>query len=146
MQEMLWLLWVIMNSMRLHKGKEFRLPEGKSFHDKDGFHRYDVRLKWWVDKIHPAKFKDVFVSIPPEAENQPVEFEYPIHSYPPDEKPVFFGHYWLRSENPYLQSQNVCCLDFSVAKNGMLVGYRFSGEKKLTENNFILTKTMQSIS
>ncbi len=127
------------------KGKEFHLPDGKSFHDKDGFHRHHARLKWWTERIHPAKFKDIFISISPESENQPVEFEYPIHPYPPDEKPVFFGHYWLREENPYLQSQNVCCLDFSVAKEGMLVAYRFNNEKKLSENNFVIAKTMQAI-
>ena len=74
-----------------------------------------------------------------------MDFEYPIHPYPPEEKPVFFGHYWLREENPYLQSQNVCCLDFSVAKEGMLVAYRFNNEKKLNENNFVIAKTMQAI-
>lgn len=127
------------------KGKELPLPVGKSYYDKDGVHRREARLKWWAKKIHPAVFKDIFLSIPVESENFPVEFEYPIHPYPPDEKPVFFGHYWLRADNPYLQSHNVCCLDYSVAKKGMMVGYRFGGEKKLSENNFVTAKTMQVI-
>lgn len=127
------------------KGKEFRLPEGKSFHDKDGFHRHEARLKWWADRIHPAVFKDIFISIPEESEHIRVEFEYPVHPYPSNEKPVFFGHYWLRAEHPNLQSQNVCCLDYSVAKKGMLVCYRFNGEKILTENNFVFIKTMMAV-
>jgi len=37
---------------------------------------------------------------------------------------VFFGHYWLEGKpaNPY---SNSICLDYSVAKEGHLVGYRF---------------------
>jgi hypothetical protein len=122
------------------KGKEFKLPDGKSFKDKDGNHRQEARLKWWASKIHPAKFKDVFISIPPEAENLSVEFDYPVHPYPSDDKPVFFGHYWLRADQPSLQSHNICCLDYSVAKEGMLVCYRFNGEQVLSENNFVFSK------
>jgi hypothetical protein len=32
---------------------------------------------------------------------------------------------------------NVACLDYSVAKGGKLVGYRWSGEQDLKENNFV---------
>jgi hypothetical protein len=127
------------------KGKEFRLLDGKSIRDELGVVRHEARLRWWAKRIHPAVFKDIFVSIPEESEHIPVEFDYPIHSYPPNEKPVFFGHYWLRAEHPYLQAQNVCCLDYSVAKKGMLVAYRFNGEKELTVNNFIYNNTMQSV-
>jgi hypothetical protein len=54
-------------------------------------------------------------------------------------KPVFFGHYW-RSGKP---TKNVdwgihaACLDFSVAKGGPLVAYRWSGESILSEANFV---------
>jgi hypothetical protein len=33
-------------------------------------------------------------------------------------------------------ANNVACLDYSVAKGGNLVAYRWSGEKELTEKNF----------
>lgn len=46
------------------------------------------------------------------------------------EKPVFFGHYWLKGK-PLLNKENVCCLDYSVAKKGYLVAYSFDGESKL---------------
>ena len=36
-----------------------------------------------------------------------------------------------------LMNVNACCVDFSVAKNGLLVAYRFSGEQKLEKNNMI---------
>lgn len=48
--------------------------------------------------------------------------------YTAENKPVFFGHYWLKG-NPLLYRNNICCLDYSVAKNGNLVAYRFDDEK-----------------
>lgn len=50
--------------------------------------------------------------------------------YGTDERPVFFGHYWL-SGAPALYRDNICCLDYSVAKKGKLVAYRFHSEEKL---------------
>ena len=52
------------------------------------------------------------------------------------EKPVFFGHYWLKG-NPSLYRNNICCLDYSVAKNGYLTAYRFDGEKELSNDKFV---------
>ena len=50
--------------------------------------------------------------------------------YPSDERPVFFGHYWLSGElKPF--STNVACLDYSVAKDGHLCAYQWCGEQKL---------------
>jgi hypothetical protein len=46
------------------------------------------------------------------------------------EKPVFFGHYWLKGAISLFR-HNVCCLDYSVAKNGHLVAYRWGGEQTL---------------
>ncbi|MDP3683046.1 MAG: hypothetical protein Q8S01_03855 [Ignavibacteria bacterium] len=51
------------------------------------------------------------------------------------EKPVFFGHYWLNGK-PELLRGNICCLDYSVAKNGVLAAYRFDGEKELSNDKF----------
>jgi hypothetical protein len=50
--------------------------------------------------------------------------------------PVFFGHYWLRG-TPSVYRSNVCCLDYSVAKKGKLVAYRFGGEKNLTNGKLV---------
>jgi hypothetical protein len=36
-----------------------------------------------------------------------------------------------------VQRDNVCCIDFSVAKEGLLVGYRFSGEQTLLLENLV---------
>ena len=58
--------------------------------------------------------------------------------YGGDQKPVFIGHYWMSPRNgPSLLADNVTCLDYSVAKGGKLVAYRWSGEPKLHAENFI---------
>ena len=63
--------------------------------------------------------------------------EHFIDTYPIDAPPVFFGHYWLEDDYPKIQSHNAVCLDYSVAKGGSLVAYRWSGESVLNENNFV---------
>ncbi len=51
-------------------------------------------------------------------------------------KPVFFGHYWLE-DRPGITAPNAACLDFSVAKEGYLTVYRWSGERELTEHALV---------
>lgn len=56
--------------------------------------------------------------------------------YQETEKPVFFGHYWLPGNTKTsVYGKNVCCLDYSVAKAGKLVAYRWQGEQYLDNNN-----------
>lgn len=113
------------------KGKEVKLPPGISFKDKDGHERHDLRIKWWVDPVG-ATYQEL---------GFPLQEQVPAHPvaasslgarphYFPEELPVFFGHYWLKHE-PSLQRENICCLDYSVAKDGKLVAYRFDGEQTL---------------
>jgi hypothetical protein len=56
--------------------------------------------------------------------------------YGRDDRPVFFGHYWLQG-NPSLYRENICCLDYSVAKGGKLVAYRFDGEERLRDEKLV---------
>ena len=60
-----------------------------------------------------------------------------IAPYSPEEKPVFIGHHWLSADRPTLLAENVACLDYSVAKGGFLCAYRWKGEAKLNEENFV---------
>lgn len=116
------------------KGKETRLPYGKSFRDKDGTIRFDTRIKWWQN----PKFKTLKeMSIIEDLDISDILFtpsnqEY----YNSKEKPVFFGHYWLNG-TPELIRHNVCCLDYSVAKGGVLCAYRYDGENKLDKNKLL---------
>ncbi|MEO5995495.1 MAG: hypothetical protein ABIN89_02270 [Chitinophagaceae bacterium] len=117
------------------KGKEI-IPDGVAFTDKDGTSRSDLRIKWWVDPVN-ATYKSISV--------EPIDGLPKIHLMPGslknmdyycDEKPVFFGHYWLKGR-PGLYKDTVCCLDYSVARAGFLVAYPFDGEEKLREDKLV---------
>ena len=102
-----------------HKGHEFydaielivKGPEidlnGKTFVDNEGHVRTRQRVKWW-ESLYPAA-----------------------------DRVVFFGHYWMRGDEPYIMQKNAQCLDFSVALNGLLVSYRFEDEKELEVGGFV---------
>ena len=61
--------------------------------------------------------------------------------YAADAPPVFFGHYWLRADAPAVLAPNVACLDYSVAKGGMLIAYRWDGEHQLSSSKFAWVRT-----
>ena len=119
------------------KGKEIKMPEGLDFKDKDGTSRTEIRIKWWED---PTKSNYKRISIEP-IHNLP-EIPVAINDlkntdfYTEKDKPVFFGHYWLKG-NPSLYRGNICCLDYSVARDGYLCAYRFDGEDILETRKLI---------
>ena len=122
------------------KGKEINIPEHCAWHDKDGHLRTSNRVKWWVDKNHATH--DAFLFNCPELlHGQPLPQDLQLEVYPSDAPPVFVGHYWLEDRWPIIQSENVICLDYSVAKGGNLVAYRWSGEKKLNSENFVVIQS-----
>jgi hypothetical protein len=51
--------------------------------------------------------------------------------------PVFIGHSSLNDHIPALQSSNVVCLNYSIAKDGHLVAYRWNGEERLLNENLL---------
>ena len=119
------------------KGKELPLPAGVTFLDKDGHPRSDVRIKWWMK---PENITYNTIKVNPEYEVPDVLVD-PSHLlladvYSDDIKPIFFGHYWLRG-TPSIYTSNVCCLDYSVAKKGKLVAYRYNDESILSNDNLI---------
>lgn len=112
------------------KGLEVPLPDGIFFHDKDGKRRDAARIRWWASDlstyrkaaIGPPDLRDAVPDIPFPDELRPVPYAGP---------PVFFGHYWLHGE-PVVLGDKLACLDYSVAKNGPLVAYRWEGEERLS--------------
>ena len=58
-----------------------------------------------------------------------------FETYSSDAAPVFVGHYWLAG-TPKPLATNVACTDYSVAKGGKLVAYRWDGESTLHEEKF----------
>lgn len=119
------------------KGREIQIPNGLTFTDKDGTKRSQIRIKWWENpltttcrglSVEPLHYL-------PDVLLDPTTLR-TTHYYKPDEKPVFFGHYWLKGE-PTLYRENVCCLDYSVARNGRLVAYRYDGESVLNSAKLV---------
>ena len=116
------------------KGVELPLPTGRHFLDKDGTPRHHIRYKWWENPIG-ANYEELSVLPGLKLADLPYAGGGTAY-YGPGEKPVFFGHYWLRGA-PSLYRGNVCCLDYSVAKGGQLVAYRFAGEEVLRNDNLV---------
>lgn len=119
------------------KGKELKMPEGLYFTDKDGTKRTEIRIKWWEDPTH-INYKNISVEPIENLPDTDIDvslLKSPKH-YTADEKAVFFGHYWLRG-NPVLYRDNICCLDYSVAKNGYLVAYRLDEESTLDSGKLV---------
>ncbi|MBF9140448.1 metallophosphoesterase [Hymenobacter properus] len=113
------------------KGHETDLPGDHHFFDKDGHRRTKMRTAWWRDPTS-ATYDDYFLEPIEALAGQPVDVAaLPSPAYYQDETPVFFGHYWLRGE-PRLLTPHSVCLDYSVAKGGELVAYRWQGEQELT--------------
>jgi len=50
-------------------------------------------------------------------------------------KPTFIGHYWLDG-TPAVLSAGTACVDYSIAKGGKLVAYRWDGEPALDDSCF----------
>lgn len=124
---------------RLLKGPELALPEGVVFHDKEQTAHTTVRVRWWDI---PAKARISHLAmptpfdIPAEASAEDLS---QVPDYGAHEPPVFVGHYWLpasREKAPL--TTNIACLDFSAARGGPLVAYRWDGEAALCAEKFTL--------
>ena len=117
------------------KGKESILPNGRTFADKDGAIRSECRIKWWVNSDNRKTFGQMMMECPEELSNDKIPENIEHYSYP-DAKPVFFGHYWLKG-SPSIESNNAVCLDYSVAKGGKLVAYRYNKDNIISKKYFI---------
>lgn len=117
------------------KGPELRMPDGYSIVDKAGHRRDSVRIKWYEDgtgrtyRQHHLGSDEV-----PDVEIITDDLA-TVDIYPRDALPVFVGHYWLTG-TPTPLAANVACTDYSVAKGGKLVAYRWDGEPELSADKF----------
>lgn len=130
---------------KLLKGVEWSLPGSLSFADKDGHVRSEVRVRWW-DAAPGRSWREIVFAGPDVLDglpDKPVSEGYPTLSYPASEPPVFVGHYWLTGE-PEPLARNVACVDYSVARGGALVAYRFAGESQLMGHHFVGVRASRS--
>jgi hypothetical protein len=124
----------------LLKGPEERLPPGKSFLDKDGHKREEVRIRWW--DAHATTFRKAAIGMDDRLEELP-NSELPTDYRYMETTPVLFGHYWM-TDAPAITASNAVCLDFSVAKKGHLTAYRWSGERELSLENLVYVSAQDS--
>lgn len=121
----------------LTKGMELPLPDGHAFLDKDGHERRNVRIRWWDEQSE--SYRDLAL-MPDDARMALPDIAVSEASRRPtydQQKPVFFGHYWMQGA-PVLQSEKVACVDYSAGKDGPLVAYRWEGEQSLLRSNFFV--------
>jgi len=121
------------------KGVEIKLPDGCPLEDKDEHPRGEARIRWWEPIANKSYGELIFPRVPLDCSDKmidPGKTEGLFHYSDP--VPVFFGHYWRDPEIHKLkvQSDHICCLDYSVAKGGRLVAYRWEGEKTLRSDHF----------
>jgi hypothetical protein len=105
------------------KGPEYELPEGLSFRDQGKAIRTAMRIKWWGK--NNGTYKDAAVSVPDGAGIPDQPLLQNIRTYPENEIPVFFGHYWMTDGDETVCS-NAACIDYSIAKGGKLACYRWN--------------------
>jgi hypothetical protein len=121
----------------LLKGPEALLPDGHPpFKDKQGHMRHEVRLRWWDPNA--TTLRKAAIGMEGSEENLP---DLPVTTdyHYAEKTPVFFGHYWLQG-TPAISGDYAACLDFSVAKQGFLTAYRWSGESILSSDNMVYVK------
>jgi hypothetical protein len=122
----------------LLKGKELKLPTTLHYNDHGSEPRTEARIKWWQARKRTLFGVD-FASLPDHMIDKDIStfnHEYDFY-YEKEHNPVFFGHYWMDPNKVELMSINACCVDYSIAKEGILVAYRHTQREELSNDYFI---------
>ncbi|PIE43597.1 MAG: serine/threonine protein phosphatase [Gammaproteobacteria bacterium] len=132
---------------RLLHGTDLRLPDEQKIVGRDGLERAFFRTKFWADD--PRSYRDVVFQPDPLPENvagKPISEQdrQRLLGYPPNQPPVFFGHYWM-SGIPRPLKSNVACLDYSAVKYGKLVAYRMDEESVLSADKFVWVEVVKEM-
>lgn len=130
---------------RCTRGTWLRLPEGQTQQGEDGFVRDRFRTSFWIKNAKTwgdVRFQPDRLS--PEIEARPISEQdrQRLCYYPPEDPPLFFGHYWCQGL-PEIIRPNLACIDYSAVKAGRLVAYRFDGEQQLDNNKFVWVEVEQ---
>lgn len=120
---------------RLTCGVEWDLPAGDFILDKEGHRHGEARLAVWR---HGRESLRQIALVPRGCEDAvpdiPVPDEHRLA--PVDGAPILFGHHWFSGELR-LEGPKVACLDWSAAKDGPLVAYRWNGEAELRHEGLV---------
>jgi hypothetical protein len=71
----------------LLKGKEFKLPDGYYFFDKDNIKREECRIKWWYPINESLTYGEYLFHCPDSLKNENIEI---LTEITPADKPIFF--------------------------------------------------------
>lgn len=118
------------------KGLEVTLPEGHGFTDHAGYERDNIRVKWW-DESATTYRKAAMVSESYRDSMPDILLPHSIKLGNKGDIPTFLGHYWLKGK-PSIQNTKTAVLDYSAAREGPLVAYRWEGEQELTDAGFVI--------
>lgn len=120
------------------KGPEHELPDPVTFKDGGGVSRNRARVRWWKDNSMDVleRLEECGAAQMSAEEVAKVNQSSICAEFNQPSKPTFIGHYWM-SGTPEPLSDTICCVDYSAAKGGDLVSYRWSGESTLVKHNFI---------
>jgi hypothetical protein len=99
----------------------------------DGRERSEVRIKWWSPEA--TTFRKAAIGVDDRLDELP-DLPLPVDFIYRESTPVLFGHYWMNGE-PKLTSSTAACLDFSVANQGHLTAYQWSGESELLPEHLV---------
>lgn len=117
-------------------GPKIDLPPGAFFIDSNNRKRTKMRLKWW-DLTEKPTYRNVCTSVPHPEQLPNEAIELSSLSLITNNKPIFFGHYWMQG-TPVLMKDNIACLDWSVVQEGgCLAAYRFDGEQVLQQRKLV---------
>jgi hypothetical protein len=116
-------------------GLELQLPEGRFIRDKSGHKHTEIRIaNWrdWASQVHEVAL------IPAGQEEQLHGMEWPsdLVISAIEGTPIFVGHHWFTG-HPVIESPKLACLDWSAAKDGPLVCYRWDGESELSNDSLV---------
>jgi hypothetical protein len=132
---------------QLLKGWEIPLPPGVVRMGEGVIHRDQMRARWYLDP-RGQTYRSFSLH------SEPVECDEPLATtavsegrpYPATDVPVFIGHYGLlatghsvdgRAAMPTPLASNVACVDWGVAKGGVLAAFRHDGEAVLDAGRFL---------
>lgn len=129
---------------RILKGPEVQLPGGVRLLDREGHSRGRARIRWYEEPGLRSCGAYLFPAVEhPELGEVGVPSTVRPCPYPADAPPLFFGHYWLAAPTPAPLAPNLACLDYSVARGGQLVAYRFTGERVLRAEAFVAVRRVE---
>jgi hypothetical protein len=116
-------------------GVEWELPPGLAVVDKEGHRHGEARLavwRHWADRLRQiALVPGDGHSLLPDID---VPKQHPLVQV--TGSPILFGHHWF-SGPVKLETPKVACLDWSAAKGGPLVAYRWDGEDELRHQGLV---------